>query len=86
MKRILLNIVVLITILLEGCSMIKIIITVSDKRDPISQSIQLPNNIKLTSLGAVNINGSLEKCAGFWYSKADMSPCFNVPFRAGVQR
>jgi len=56
MKRIILNIVVLITILLEGCSMIKIIITVSDKRDPISQSIQLPNNIKLTSLGAVNIN------------------------------
>ena len=45
---------VLVVLFLQGC--IKITITRSDKSDPISQSTQLPDNIILTSLGAVNIN------------------------------
>lgn len=44
----------LIVLVLQGC--IRVTITRSDKRDPIPQSIPLPNNIILTSLGAVNIN------------------------------
>ncbi|HHE37719.1 MAG TPA: MBL fold metallo-hydrolase [Candidatus Cloacimonetes bacterium] len=55
MKRILLNIL-LITILLQGCSMIKIKITVSDKRNPKPQSIELPNDIIITTWGTVKIN------------------------------
>ena len=47
-------ILVIVVLFLLGC--IKITITRSDKRNLIPQSIQLPDNINLTSLGAVNIN------------------------------
>lgn len=40
-------------LILQSCALITI--TRSDKRDPIPQSIQLPNNTILTSWGAVNI-------------------------------
>ena len=55
MKTSLLFLVILVIVLfLQGC--IKITIIRSDKRDSIPQSIQLPNNINLTSLGTVDIN------------------------------
>lgn len=44
----------LMVLFLQGC--IKITIVRSVKRDSVPKSIQLPHNIKLTSLGAVNVN------------------------------